>query len=140
MHFKLWLENTTDKLKQIESAIEQVFPRVPRELHDMGPTKVFQLKFPDTHRVMNVVYYEKGHYQAKEHPNGVQIGYFLEKEGKRGEVSPKDPATRRDLMKGSLNFMRGLKQLTTELKALGFNPWYNPIDERRDKFFAKLFA
>jgi hypothetical protein len=136
----LWLENTSDKLKQIELAIEKVFPDAPIEFHDHGPTKVFQVRFPDTHRVMNVVFYEKDHFNAVNNPNGVQIGYFLEKEGKKGKVSPKDPATRRDLMKWSLNFMRGLKQLITELKSLGFNPWYYPIDESRDKFFAKLFG
>jgi hypothetical protein len=139
MNFRIWLESAA-KLDQIGEAIKSAFPQAPFNLETYGPTNVFQVKFPDTGRTLNVVWYEKDHYYAKEHPNGVQIGFFLEDKEKYGAASPKDPASRKELMSGTMEFVHGLKRLIVELKHAGFNPWFNPIDKRRARFFTRLFG
>ena len=139
MKFRIWLENIAE-LNQIEEAIKTAFPKAPVDLKTYGPTNVFQVKFPDTGRTLNVVWYEEDHHYAKEHPNGVQIGFFLEDREKYGAPSPKDPASRKELMSGTMEFVHGLKRLIAELKHAGFNPWFNPIDQRRARFFTKLFS
>jgi hypothetical protein len=137
MDFRLWLESIK-KLDLIGKAIESAFPTGVVDFQAYGPTQVFQVRWPDTGRIMNISYYKRGHDYAREYPNGVQIGFFMEDRDKYGQESKKDPASRATLMPGTLDFFHGLKKLIALLKEKGFNPWMNPIDERRAKLFAKL--
>lgn len=130
MHTKSKKWPTRRDFQQIDASIRDVFPDTKSQ--DLDLVHIWSSILPTGQKITTSIYADK--------PWKVQISFHIDRELRKlyGPVSPKDVASNKYLMPGTLNLMRKLRALVRNLRESKYQILYNPIDKRRARFYEKL--